>query len=140
MYRILKTLHEAGGSSRPTQLQLGSHTNYTQLERYLEFMETLGLITVRDDPATGSRIVALAPKRKTLFGFNEAPEHASTLRSTHEPLQRAGEGDELAILVEIMSVLEALLPNLVEHTETRPSPLPRQAAPLKEGQERKGAC
>lgn len=42
--RLLENLERAGGRSRPTNLQLVSGINYTQLERYLSFLAERGLI------------------------------------------------------------------------------------------------
>jgi predicted transcriptional regulator len=68
MRRILETLHEAGDSCPPTRLQLGAHVNYTQLERYVEFMETLGLVTWGRDPISGRRAVCLTSRGRALSG------------------------------------------------------------------------
>jgi predicted transcriptional regulator len=61
VYRILRTLCLSGGSSLPTPLQPGSRTNYTQLRRYLEYMEPLGLVELDEKALSGRRPVHLTP-------------------------------------------------------------------------------
>jgi predicted transcriptional regulator len=54
MGRILEALWRNQGPLRPTQLQVASSTNYTQFERYLEFMAGHGLLSTRDDAEGGT--------------------------------------------------------------------------------------
>jgi predicted transcriptional regulator len=43
--RLLENLERSGGRCKPTALQLVSGINYTQLERYLEFLAERGLVS-----------------------------------------------------------------------------------------------
>jgi predicted transcriptional regulator len=112
MHRILKALHDAGGSCPPTRLQLESRTNYTQLERYLEFMATLGLVTVGDDTATRRRLVSLALNGQALFDPAEPPSEASDPHRSYQVWGDHSVGGNPPTPVGIDRVLEALLPKL----------------------------
>lgn len=59
--RILGTLQEKGDRLRPTQLQQAARTNYTQMARYLAFLELRGLVRVELD-GQGDRWVVLTSK------------------------------------------------------------------------------
>ena len=57
--RILEQLEVSPEGQRPTALQLACGINYTQLERYLEFMVARGLVT-RDGAADGGRTLRIS--------------------------------------------------------------------------------
>ncbi len=58
MARLLENLARSGGRSKPTALQLASGINYTQLERYLEFLESRGLVR---SVLAGAREIEITP-------------------------------------------------------------------------------
>ena len=59
--RLLENLEHLGGRSRPTGLQLASAINYTQLERYLAFLDARGLVALSTGE-NGATWVAITPK------------------------------------------------------------------------------
>jgi predicted transcriptional regulator len=67
MSRVLRTLEAFGGSSSPTRLQLAARMNYTQSERYVEYMVSLGFLEVVTDDAHGRRRIQLTPKGSGLI-------------------------------------------------------------------------
>ncbi len=64
--RILENLDRADGPARPTNLQLASAINYTQLERYLEFLSGRGLVQIQPAEDGSSRILITAKGREAL--------------------------------------------------------------------------
>jgi predicted transcriptional regulator len=61
--RILSSLPPEGDPIRPTRLQCGARTSYTQSEEYLALLEACGLLQIVRD-SSGARWVAITDKGK----------------------------------------------------------------------------
>ena len=66
--RLLEALALRGGPVRPTRLQQAAGTNYTQLERYLSYLASRGLVTAAQEPS-GERWISLTPKGREAYRF-----------------------------------------------------------------------
>jgi predicted transcriptional regulator len=65
--RILEALWKSGGPLRPTQLQQASGTNYSQFQRYLEFLRNRELLEVIE--VDGNSRIRLTPKGVEAHAF-----------------------------------------------------------------------
>ena len=67
--RLLENLDRAGAPVRRTALQLTSAINYTQLERYLAFLEDRGLVVPVASEDGGAPLVALTPMGREALAY-----------------------------------------------------------------------
>ena len=83
--RLLERIAAANPRLKRTQLQVASGINYTQLERYLEFMQAHGLVVMTEDPGEGGRLT-ITPR-----GFEALTFLSKAIRDLlQEEFQRKG--------------------------------------------------
>jgi predicted transcriptional regulator len=63
-FRFLRALADSVGPLSPTQLGGRAHTNFTQVERYSAWLESLGLVKVRKDEGRHRAWISLTDKGK----------------------------------------------------------------------------